>query len=122
MIVYSNRQNFFCFVLVDDIFIKVFFDVMGFVMGDDFIQFNGEVLFFRLFLFGIYFRDKVINFSNARITNLKTCLWVKNRHVILIFDRNGLFAKTALMFDRISGRSCIFSHVCIHPFVVGAFI
>jgi len=98
VIVDRHGENFFGAVLIDDVLIKVLFDDMRLILGQNIIELTGKNLFFVLLLGGSVFIEKMIDFADTVAANCKPRAGVIDGHIVLIADFNGAFAETALVF------------------------
>jgi hypothetical protein len=70
---------------------------MGLVLIEDIVQFAGEYLLFILYLSGIMFFQKMVDFLDAVAADGKAGVGVINRQIVLVADIDNPFAEAALM-------------------------
>ena len=81
VIVRRDRQNFFCVLLHDYKFVKIFFNDVRFIFRQKLTELAVEIFFVRARIASFIFFDKVINIFDAALANAEAGIGVKHGHI-----------------------------------------
>ena len=104
MVVDRHGEDLLGAILVDDVFVQIFLDDMGLVLGEDVVQLDGKILLFLGGIGGIVFFEDAVDLLDAALADGESRVGIKDGHIVLAMHRDDLLAEAALVLRGIWGR------------------